>query len=155
MAIRQATPGKNQTVDSVLFGQDVSNSIYAPITLVDNGDGTYSIQVQSAISSYTYAKTTAYAASLVVKASSGTFYGLVGYNSSTSSQFIQVHDAASLPSDGSVPALMLKVEALSNFALDLGAHGVDMSNGIVVCNSSTGPTKTIGTTDCWFVVAYA
>lgn len=110
------------------------------------------VETQTSVRSH--AKTTAYAASLVAKASAGTFFGLTGYNSSTSAQYIQVHDAASLPADTAVPELLIRVEAQSNFALDLGEYGIAMTSGVVVCNSSTGPTKTIGSANCWFNVAY-
>ena len=99
------------------------------------------------------ATTSAYAASLVVKATPGTLLGFTGYNSSVSEQFIQVHDAAALPADASVPVIVLIAQPSDNFSLDLG-DGREFENGIVICNSSTGPTKTIGSADCWFDVQY-
>ena len=101
------------------------------------------------------ATTTAYAASLLAKASAGTLYYISGYNSNASAQFIQVHDAAALPADGAVPKLIMRVAATSNFAFISGSLGRYFANGIVVCNSSTGPTKTIGAADCWFDLQYA
>lgn len=100
------------------------------------------------------ATTTTYAASLIVKASAGTVYSITGYNSKTSAQFIQIHDSATLPADTAVPKVIFYVPAQSNFAFDLTPYGRSFAAGIVVCNSSTGPTKTIGSADCWFDVQY-
>jgi hypothetical protein len=97
--------------------------------------------------------TTAYAASLVVSATPKTrLCGLSGYNSLASTQFIQIHDAASLPANTAVPKVIFEVAASSKFAIDWGNNPRVFDTGIVVCNSTTGPTKTIGAADCWFDV---
>jgi hypothetical protein len=98
---------------------------------------------------------TGYETNHVVKATPGTVYGLQGYNSKASAQFIQLHDAASLPADAVVPAVTLAVPATSNFSVDFGVYGRTFATGIVICNSSTGPAKTIGSADCFFDVQYA
>lgn len=102
----------------------------------------------------TNASTTAYAASLVAKASAGVLYMITGFNSRSSGQFIQVFDSATLPADSSVPKVIFYVESNSNFSFDLGVYGRAFSSGIVISNSSTGPTKKIGAADCWFDVQY-
>lgn len=97
---------------------------------------------------------TGYVASQIVKAGAGVLFGLAGYNSKASAQFIQLHDSATLPADTGVPKITFTVPAASNFSLDFGRLGRNFTTGIVVCNSSTGPTKTIGSADCWFDVQY-
>lgn len=99
--------------------------------------------------------TTAYASSRVVQSAPGTLYGLSGYNSAATVQFIQLHDAAALPADGAAPVVIILAPAASSFSIDFGIFGRYFANGIVVCNSSTGPTKTIGAADCWFDARFA
>ena len=99
------------------------------------------------------ATTTALATSLVVKAGAGTLYGLTGHSNRSSSQFIQIHDAAALPADTAVPIIVFQVPATSSFSLDFNV-GREFQTGIVISNSSTAATKTIGSADCWFDVQY-
>ena len=84
-----------------------------------------------------------------MKSSSGRLYRIKGYNSLASTQFIQIHDAASLPANGAIPEIIIPVLASSSFEISL-PEGMSLTSGIVICNSSTGPTKTIGAADCWF-----
>jgi hypothetical protein len=100
------------------------------------------------------ATTTVYATSLVIKASAGTLYAITGYNSKISAQFVQVHNATALPANTAVPVLIFTVPASSNFSLDLTPYGRYFTTGITVCNSSTGPTLTVGAADCWFDAQY-
>lgn len=99
----------------------------------------------------TVGATTALATNLVVKASAGTLRGFAGY--STTAQFIQVHDASSLPADATVPELVFPIEADKPFSFSI-PEGHACSTGIVICNSSTGPTKTIGSADTWITAYY-
>lgn len=91
----------------------------------------------------------AYAKGSQVSTVPSILHGLSGYNSGAA-QFIQVHDAASVPDDGAVPKLNLKVDATANYSIDLGVYGMEFANGIYVCNSSTAETKTLGAADTQF-----
>lgn len=94
--------------------------------------------------------TTANAASLVISANPAILFGLTAYSSKASAQFIQLHDASALPANGAVPKIVITVAATSNIGIDYGNIGRQFSTGIVVCNSSTEETLTIGSADCWF-----
>ena len=93
---------------------------------------------------------TAYSNNLLVSNRPSTLLGVTGYNSSVSDQFIQIHDATVLPADTAIPTVMFQVLAGDNFSVDFGSKGRIFDNGIVICNSSTATTKTIGASDCWF-----
>lgn len=100
------------------------------------------------------ASSTAYVTSLVVKASAGRLFSISGYNSKGSAQFIQVLNAATLPADTTIPIAVMTVPTLSNFSMDFGPLGIPLSTGIVLSNSSTGPTKTIGSADVFFTASF-
>lgn len=95
----------------------------------------------------------AYEASRVVKAGPGVVYGISGYNSGPA-QFIQLYDAVAAPAAASVPAFMISVPTLSNFSIDFGVYGRKFTIGIVIGNSTTGPTRTAGAADTWFNTRY-
>jgi hypothetical protein len=86
---------------------------------------------------------------LIVKAAAGKLWGIQGHNSGPA-QYIQLHDSATVPADTAVPKVVLFVAEDGNFSLDFGRKGRSFASGIVVCNSSTPATKTIGSSDCWF-----
>lgn len=132
LAIRRSTPTS-----------DAAAGDYHALHVNDNG------ALRVAGTEPTNVTTTAYATNLVVKATAGKLCGLQGYNSKATAQFIQIHDAASLPADAAVPKIIFTVPGVSNFSLDLGVNGRLFTTGIVVCCSSTGPTKTIGSADIW------
>jgi hypothetical protein len=85
----------------------------------------------------------------VLKASAGILIYVSGYNSGPT-QFIQLHDSATVPADTAVPVKIISVPATSNFSIDIPLTGLAFGTGIAVCNSSTGPTKTIGSADIFF-----
>lgn len=96
----------------------------------------------------------AYEASRVIKSSSGNLRIVYGYNSKASAQFIQLFDSTALPADGVAPTSVIAVDAQKSFSIALSDNGIPFTSGIVVCNSSTGPTKTIGSADCYFTAVF-
>jgi hypothetical protein len=90
----------------------------------------------------------------IFKATAGTLYGFSGYNGKTTAQFIQLHNSATLPSDAAVPAFNMIANPLANFSADFGQYGMSFDAGIVICNSATSETKTIGSADCQFFGRY-
>lgn len=97
----------------------------------------------------------AYVNSFQVKATSGTLFEIAGYSSNASAQFIQLFDSATLPADTAVPMLTFAVAATSNFSFDVPITGLPFTNGLWICNSTTGPTKTIGAADTYFFAVKA
>ena len=92
----------------------------------------------------------ALAASKVIKSSAGSLKSLSVYNSGAA-QFILIMNTASLPANGTVTLLYppIPIAAASVIMLEFSRPLV-AGTGIVVCNSSTAPSKTIGSADCIF-----
>lgn len=128
---------------------DVKDASGATVTIATND---YLADLLAAASR---ANSSALEASRVVKNAAGKLFALFGYNSHTAAIFIQIHDAASLPADSAVPVMFFKVSAGQHFSFTVPiACGLPCSTGIVVCSSSTGPTKTISGSTAWFCAVY-
>lgn len=120
-------------------------------------NGTYMIPVPVAAitNSLSNSTSTAYEASRVVKASAGRLFKIIGYNSKATAQFIQIFNSTTVPADTAVPVTVITAAGSSNFEITMSAgYGRYFSTGMAISNSSTGPTKTIGSADCWFDVQY-
>jgi len=100
------------------------------------------------------ANSTVLANSIIAKSGQGKLFGFTVYNSNASSQFILLFDANSLPADGATAACVFTVAGSSNLGVNWDLPGRWHTRGIVLCNSSTEPTKTIGAGDCFFDVQY-
>lgn len=94
----------------------------------------------------------ALAASIVI-AGAQELYGFTVCNTNTVAQYIQVFDLAALPADGAIPATLLTVAGSTSAGVQW-LPPRKMLQGIVLCNSSTAATKTIGAADCYFDVQY-
>jgi hypothetical protein len=94
----------------------------------------------------------ALANSAVVASRDCRLFGIQGYNSGPD-QYIQLFDLAALPANGTTCLLALKVLADSWFEWPF-TIGLPMFNGIVLCNSTTNVSKTIGAADVQFLCSY-
>lgn len=93
---------------------------------------------------------TAQETSRVLKASAGSLVALTVYNGKATAQFIQIFNSTTVPADTAVPVYSVTVPGLSNFVFDFQSAGAPFTTGISISNSSTQPTKTIGSADCFF-----
>lgn len=95
------------------------------------------------------------AASIVAFTGNCRLYGFTVYNSKASAQYMLVFDNSVVPGNGAVPVMpALKVANDANVAAYFGSVGRWFDRGIVIVNSSTAASLTIGSADCWFDVQY-
>jgi hypothetical protein len=80
--------------------------------------------------------------------------GFTVYNTKASAQFLNVFDQATLPADGAVPLFSWALAANSGVGFSWAPNGREFYAGLVLSNSSTDATKTIGSADCFFDVQY-
>lgn len=93
------------------------------------------------------------AASGVVKTGPGYLFGFTVTNTKATAQFVQIFDSNTLPADGTVP-LLAKSLAASDAVGFAWLPARTFLVGLVICNSSTQGTKTIGSADCIFDVQF-
>jgi hypothetical protein len=89
----------------------------------------------------------------IVIAGAHELFGFTVNNTNAAAQYILVFDRAVLPSNGAVPDVSFTVSA----SLDKGVQWLParkMLEGIVIANSSTADSLTIGSADCFFDVQY-
>lgn len=82
-------------------------------------------------------------------------YGFTVSSTNSGSQYVQLHDAQTLPADGAVPIFFAPVASDDQVSGYYGSRGRRFTGGIVICNSSTPDTKTLGADDCLFDIQYA
>ena len=92
---------------------------------------------------------TALANSMVVKTGPGILYGVTVTNTLASTQYLLVFDANTVPADGAIPLLAKSLPASDAVGFNW-LPGRTFTVGIVVCNSSTNTSKTIGSANCLF-----
>ncbi len=81
-------------------------------------------------------------------------YGFTAYSTAAAAQFILVFDANTLPAESSVPLFVWNLAAHSGVGFGWQPNGRQFQTGLVLCNSSTDATKTIGAVDTFFDVQF-
>lgn len=143
-------PGTPQTA---VVANDRVNAMFDLNGRIINYQGTTLDSTNDSISQipsiHSNINTSALASSLIVKASAGRLYRVKVHNNLAGTQFIQIHDAASVPANGAVPEIIYLAPASTSFEIPI-PEGMSFTTGIVITNSSTAATKTLGAADCWF-----
>jgi hypothetical protein len=88
----------------------------------------------------------AYTNELVVATTPSKLYAVTGYNSGPA-QFIEVFETNKPPVTGATPVFSIPVSSGQYFDLDFSYYGADLDS-IVICNSSTANTLTLGSLNC-------
>lgn len=77
---------------------------------------------------------------------------IIATNTNAAQRFIQVFDATALPSNGATPLITFPLATLASTQppIDFGVYGRVFLNGIVIANSTTEATLTVGSADSFF-----
>lgn len=89
----------------------------------------------------------------LVKSGPGILYGFTFTNTLASAQYVLLFDAAKLPADGAVPILAKSCPTNDAIAFSW-LPGRTFLTGIILCNSTTNTSKTIGAANCFFDAQY-
>src|SRR5690349_17850996 len=81
-------------------------------------------------------------------------YGFTVYSSNAAGQYGLMFDADALPANGSAPIVAFPLQAHNGFAIGWQPQGRAFDAGLVLANSSTDSTLTVGSADCLFDVQY-
>jgi hypothetical protein len=93
-------------------------------------------------------------ASHVVCAGECRLFGFTVSSTKGAGQFIQLFDARELPADGAVPIISIDIATVTAKGINFGPIGRWHFRGVVLCNSTTQGTKTLGAADCLFDAQY-
>lgn len=90
----------------------------------------------------------------IVTSGPARLFGFEVYSSKTGAQWIQLFDTQATSPSGLIPVAIFTVAATSNLPIAYPWPGRWFNQGILIANSTTGPTQTAGSSDCYFDVQY-
>lgn len=100
------------------------------------------------------AQSPALANSIVASLGTARLYGFTATSTNVAAQFIQVFDESGVPSNAKIPVFTVNVAAASTVSVYFGSMGRTFDRGIILANSTTQGTLTIGAADTLFDVQY-
>lgn len=92
--------------------------------------------------------------SIIAKTGIAKLFGFTVTSTNVAAQWILLFDAAAVPANGTVPLAAFNVALASGFSAYYGSVGRAFRSGIVLANSTTQGTLTIGAADTLFDVQY-
>lgn len=93
-------------------------------------------------------------ASRIIKSGAGSLFGLTITNTNVGAQFYQLFNLQAIPANGAVPNNVIRVPGSSTTGVLYGIPPRFFNQGIIVCNSSTAATLTIGGADSFYDAQY-
>lgn len=96
----------------------------------------------------------AYESFHIVTSGPARLFGFEAYSSRSSAQWIHLFDTQATSPSGLVPVAIFTVAATSNLPIAYPWPGRWFNQGIIIANSTTGPTYTAGSADTFFDVQY-
>jgi hypothetical protein len=85
-----------------------------------------------------------------IKSGAGVLFGFTARSSNVAAQFIQLHDANTIPANGAVPVCVFDIALTATLAVSFIFPGRFFERGIIVATSTTAPTLTLGAADTFF-----
>lgn len=139
------TEGQKESVELQLLCdlEDAVDGLEASLTTLIAQGAVPSLAVSSAAE-----------ASHVVKATAGSLFTAGMFNNNGATRYLQGFQAAALPANGAVPVFSIPVATGATEFQLFGDLGLTFSTGIVLANSSTATTLTIGGADALFTASY-
>jgi hypothetical protein len=96
----------------------------------------------------TVAGSAAYTNLMPVCAAPCKLYAISAYNSSASTEYVQIFQMATNPINGSIPTWSYPVAATQFLSYDFSYYGADVYPGCVVAISTTANSLTLATANC-------
>lgn len=96
----------------------------------------------------------AYESFHIVTSGPSRLFGFEAYSSRSSAQWIQLFDTQATSPTGLIPVAIFTVGATSNLPIAYPWPGRWFNQGIIIANSTTGPTYTAGSADTFYDVQY-